>query len=77
LEAFRKMNLLPNPWTESFMTEGGPEEAPAAACQNPAATGLFVLDERSFMEALEQPPLFLRPGFAADLMPVLQVLAGY
>jgi hypothetical protein len=70
------MNLLPNPFTESLPSTGGPEEAPAAACQNPVAAGLFVLDERSFMEAIEPAPLFLsapRPRY----LEIVELLAGY
>lgn len=57
------MNALANPWIEDD------------------GESRFILDERSFVEALEEPPAFLaspRPEYleAAELIPVLKVLAG-
>jgi hypothetical protein len=74
------MTTLPNPFSFADSTPCAAEAAAASIALSPlsdAAAGLFVLDERTFMEALEEPPLFLRPGFATDLIPVLAVLAGH
>lgn len=70
------MTALPNPFTESLPSTGGPEEAPAATSPHVVAAGLFVLDERSFMEAIEEPPAFLaapRPQY----LEIVELLAGY
>jgi hypothetical protein len=57
---------IPNPWV---------------AAQDADEPSRFVLDEGAFMDAIEQPPVFLsdpRPEYlaATDLIPVLAVLAG-
>jgi hypothetical protein len=79
------MTTLPNPFLISALAPVmAVETAAAPDLTDPpvAAADRFVLDERSFMEALEEVPSFLsapRPEFlaATDLMPVLAVLAGH
>jgi hypothetical protein len=61
------MTTLPNPFVPEI-----PADEPSR----------FVLDEGAFMDAIEQPPVFLadpRPEYlaATDLIPVLAVLAGH
>jgi hypothetical protein len=59
------MNNLPNPWIDPALVDHR-----------------FVLDVDAFVAAIEQPPLFLSdpsPEYlrAAQIMPVLEVLAAY
>lgn len=79
------MTPLPNPFLDSALAPAmvaEPAAAPDLTDRPVAAAARFMLDERAFMEALEEAPSFLsapRPEYlaATDLIPVLQVLAGY
>jgi hypothetical protein len=58
---------IPNPWV---------------AAQDADEPSRFVLDERAFMDAIEQPPVFLSEPSAefmnaVQIMPIVDVLAGH
>lgn len=70
------MIALPNPFTDSALEPAmAAETAAAPDLTDPpvAAADRFVLDTLAFMDAIERPEYLA----AADLMPVLAVLAGH
>lgn len=79
------MTSLPNPWLTGSTPRSAEESAVASSPLVPpsdAAADRFVLDHDRFLADIEPAPAFLsdpRPEYlsATDMMPVLEVLAGY